>query len=228
MRTLMLRLNNMLRLARLRELFRAIDQYCKGEILDVGGFDFFQEIAKRPKVNFSSWTSLELEKNSISFSDARYKSFVGDGENMQFPSGSFDTILNIQVLEHTFNPTKMLSEIERVLKPGGYGIFVIPQSSLMHAPPVHYYNFTKFWIAKAMKVAGLEIVELKALGGFWSTMASNFVLFFYKAFKSPYYSTIEDKRGLLFYFLLPIMAAYALISIPVCLFLSLSDLIEDP
>lgn len=47
--------------------------------------------------------------------------------NLPFESNSFDVILCNHVLEHIPEDKKALSELYRVLKPGGYGIFQVPQ-----------------------------------------------------------------------------------------------------
>ena len=47
--------------------------------------------------------------------------------NLPFADGSFDVILCNHVLEHIPNDTKAMQELYRVLKPGGWGIFQIPQ-----------------------------------------------------------------------------------------------------
>ncbi|SHG86770.1 class I SAM-dependent methyltransferase [Flagellimonas flava] len=47
--------------------------------------------------------------------------------NLPFESNSFDVILCNHVLEHIPNDTKAMQELFRVLKPGGWGIFQIPQ-----------------------------------------------------------------------------------------------------
>ncbi len=44
---------------------------------------------------------------------------VCDIENIPFTDNSIDFIINIAVLEHVFNPEKVVSEIFRILKPGG-------------------------------------------------------------------------------------------------------------
>ena len=41
-------------------------------------------------------------------------------------------------------------------------------------------------------------------------------------------TTAENRRGPLFYLLLPVMCLYAAVSVPVCLLLSLGDLSEEP
>ncbi|NNL83692.1 MAG: class I SAM-dependent methyltransferase, partial [Winogradskyella sp.] len=47
--------------------------------------------------------------------------------NLPFDANSFDVILCNHVLEHIPDDKKALSELFRVLKPGGYGIFQVPQ-----------------------------------------------------------------------------------------------------
>ncbi|RYC50942.1 class I SAM-dependent methyltransferase [Flagellimonas olearia] len=47
--------------------------------------------------------------------------------NLPFPDNAFDVILCNHVLEHIPNDTKAMQELYRVMKPGGWGIFQIPQ-----------------------------------------------------------------------------------------------------
>lgn len=47
--------------------------------------------------------------------------------NLPFENNSFDVILCNHVLEHIPDDTKAMKELYRILKPGGYGIFQIPQ-----------------------------------------------------------------------------------------------------
>jgi hypothetical protein len=94
--------------------------------------------------------------------------------------------------------------------------------------PRHYYNFTRFWIHEAMRQSSLEILELKPLGGVWSSMASHLFYFFLQSIRYPGMSTSDIKRNTFFYFLYPLMVLFALISIPICLILSFGDLTEEP
>ena len=47
--------------------------------------------------------------------------------NLPFEDNKFDIILCNHVLEHIPDDTKAMSELYRILKPGGWGIFQIPQ-----------------------------------------------------------------------------------------------------
>ncbi|MFA6003398.1 MAG: methyltransferase domain-containing protein [Elusimicrobiota bacterium] len=210
-------------------LFRALEEYSRGDVLDVGGWDFFSAVRKRPGIRFQTWTNLEERTETLFQSeDARYRSVIGDGEAMSFPDASFDTVLNIQVLEHTFEPIRMVREISRVLRPGGTAIFLIPQTAVLHQAPRYYYNFSRFWIQKALGLAGLEVIELRPLGGRWTSTASHLIHFFLHSFRAEGYSAPEYKRSVFFYLLFPVMCLYAAASVPLCLFLSLGDLTEEP
>ncbi len=100
----------------------------------------------------------------------------GDGCTLGIASSSVDTVVNIQVLEHVFEPILMVEEIGRVLRPGGHAMFLIPQTSTMQLAPHFHQNFSRFWIHGG---PGLELVELRPLGGIWSSMASHLVYFFF-------------------------------------------------
>jgi SAM-dependent methyltransferase len=47
--------------------------------------------------------------------------------NLPFDDASFDVIFCNHVLEHIPNDTKAMQEMYRILKPGGWGVFQIPQ-----------------------------------------------------------------------------------------------------
>jgi SAM-dependent methyltransferase len=47
-------------------------------------------------------------------------------EGLTFSDSRFDMLINSDVLEHVHDLDKALSEIKRVLKPGGYHVFTIP------------------------------------------------------------------------------------------------------
>ncbi len=52
----------------------------------------------------------------------------GLGEALPFPAGSFDLVIGLWVLEHLAEPERALSEIARVLAPGGHFIFLTPNA----------------------------------------------------------------------------------------------------
>lgn len=213
---------------RSRALFDALARHSRGDVLDVGGWDFFLTARERG-IPFERWTSLEPDRTRLlETDDARVRVVHGDGCAMELPDASFDTVLNVQVLEHVFEPIRMVNEIARVLRPGGHAIFLVPQTSTTHLAPHYYSNFSRFWLREALRRAGLEIVEMRPLGGLWSSMASHLVYFPMHAFRMSGMSSPDVTRNALFYVLLPFQLAYAVVALPICLVLSLGDLHEEP
>jgi len=210
-----------------RQLFQALRRFCRGSVLDVGGWDFYESAQSRG-VPFDSWTALDLsDKKPPTPTDPRIQFVVGDGCNISFADSQFDTVLSIQVVEHVFEPNRMVNELSRVLKPGGHLIMLVPQTSTIHMVPHHYYNFTRFWILESMRRNGMEEVDLKPLGGVWRSMASHLVFFFLQSVRYPGMTSPESSRNLAFYLLFPFMVLFALLAIPLCLLLSIGDLTEE-
>ena len=224
-------LNRLLYLARdLRsaKLYAALGRFCYGEVLDIGGWDFYLTAIRRG-VAHSNWTTLEPDADcALGIDDERFRLVEGDGCSMPFDDSSFDTVLCIQVLEHVFEPITMVQEIARILRPGGCAIVMVPQTANLHSAPHHYQNFTRFWLLSAMERAHLHIVELSPLGGAWSTTASRLVYLLLQSRGRGSVTYPEATRNLAFYLLLPVMWLFAAICIPICLFLSLGDLVEEP
>ena len=54
-----------------------------------------------------------------SYVDPRGKVVLGEGEALPFKPASFDRAVSVCVLEHTRDDSRVLSEVSRVLKPGG-------------------------------------------------------------------------------------------------------------
>lgn len=52
--------------------------------------------------------------------------FLTDGKTLPFPDNTFDKTLCSEVIEHLIDPSAVISEIYRVLKPGGTAVFTVP------------------------------------------------------------------------------------------------------
>ncbi len=82
--------------------------------------------------------------NVVNFEIAKYPStdVLGVGEVLPFKDNSFDAVISLAVLEHVKDPWRCVSEILRVLKPGGEIICCVPFLQPLHGYPHHYYNMT--------------------------------------------------------------------------------------
>ena len=155
--------------------------------------------SSKKKVTYKTWTVLESDKTHLSEPKQRgVRCIHGDGCNIEFKNNTFDTIVCIQVLEHVFEPIKLFKESVRVLKKGGYGILMIPQTGNLHGVPNHYQNFTKYWIIQVCKTENVELVEILPTGEFWSTHASRLFHTIFQIFGHKSYTYKKRKRNLLF------------------------------
>ncbi|MGY0575775.1 class I SAM-dependent methyltransferase [Bradyrhizobium sp. RDM12] len=84
---------------------------------------------------------------------------------MPFASGSFDTIISSDVVEHLWNPVGVMSELARVLKPGGKIILNTPFNYWVHEAPHDYFRWSRYAIEELAERAGLHVVERLSCGG---------------------------------------------------------------
>lgn len=88
-------------------------------------------------------------------------------ESLPFRRGSFDLVVNTQVLEHVRDPQTVLRELARVLKPGGRLFLTAPQGWPEHQVPHDYFRFTRFALRHLLESAGFTVEELAPLGGYF-------------------------------------------------------------
>ena len=107
-----------------------------------------------------SYQDLFPNRHTYDIDPTRLPDTVGDAHTLTFPDDSFEFILCTEVLEHLHTPYQAISEMRRVLKPGGTLIlttrFVFP----IHDAPHDYYRYTKYGLRHLFK--DWEIIELTA------------------------------------------------------------------
>jgi ubiquinone/menaquinone biosynthesis C-methylase UbiE len=97
---------------------------------------------------------------------------VSDITSIPEADGSFDVVMCVEVLEHVPHPANALSELARLLKPGGYLILTAPFCSLTHFAPYFYQTgysryFYEYWLEKL----NFEIVDLQYNGNYFEYLA---------------------------------------------------------
>jgi SAM-dependent methyltransferase len=88
-------------------------------------------------------------------------------------------------LEQLEEPEIALRECFRVLHPGGHAIYSIPFIWHVHEEPRDFYRYSKYGIKYLFEKVGFEIIEIKALSGFWVTFGQLFVYNLYRFNRGP-------------------------------------------
>ncbi len=151
----------------MREAMIDVAGYAKGRLLDAG-------CGTRPyQMIFENQVShdIGLEQDRIRYAKA---DVWGNVLALPFGKGSFDTVLSNQVLEHVPEPQQALTEMARVLRSDGHLILTAPHIWELHEVPHDYFRYTPYGLRYLAEKAGLEVVAIKALAGFWVTAGARF------------------------------------------------------
>lgn len=120
---------------RFEEVGRVIES--AGKVLDVGCADGTFSKVILDKSDASKLIAIDALKSSIDWAARHWKNekrmefMVADAHSLPFKTDSFDAVFCLEVLEHVYNPKKALHQFKRVLKKGGYGVFLVPSDSLL-------------------------------------------------------------------------------------------------
>lgn len=124
-----------------KRLIGKITDLNRGTILDIGsGTGYFAAIMKRAGWNAGG---IEINEKARNFS-IKHFGLVADPPDRitTYESNSFDCITLWHVLEHFHDPFKYISEIYRLLKPGGVCVVALPNSNSYDAK-----SYEQFWAA---------------------------------------------------------------------------------
>jgi len=91
--------------------------------------------------HFAKVLSLDIDAPAVEYAKSQFHKenltfMVGDALNIQFKDQSFDVAISSQVYEHVPDPEKMISELHRVLRPGGVCFFAAGNRIMWNEP--HY------------------------------------------------------------------------------------------
>lgn len=148
---------------------RRVAPHASGKLLDVGcGDKPYLEIF-RPHV--SEYLGIENEstfnKTAATLAGSQ-PDYLYSGDRLPFDDGSFDTVINVQVLEHTDRPQELIGEMARVLKRGGSLILAAPFSFRLHEEPHDYFRYSPHGLAAMCREAGLAVGHVEQVGSLWS------------------------------------------------------------
>lgn len=102
---------------------------------------------------------------------------LGSAEEMPFEDSSMDGLYSCWLLEHLSDPVAALAETRRVLRPHGYGLFIVPSVRSLTRGFYHDYThvrpFTSQSLAQIARAAGFERFHTEYL--FWTRGLRRFI-----------------------------------------------------
>lgn len=124
--------------------------------------------------------AIKFAQKSVRNTKISLKITCADAKSMPYESGIFDLVICTEVLEHCSGPEIIISECSRVLRPGGYAIFSVPNYFNLAGLVKRTYDLfhhnktwdawgnheagienltTPFWLNRVLNKSGFSIVE---------------------------------------------------------------------
>ncbi|MEW6500947.1 MAG: tetratricopeptide repeat protein [Thermodesulfobacteriota bacterium] len=140
---------------------RLVCQKLRGKVLSVGSGNDFDKEASLYREYFGNCTSYtRLDMNPLLFPD-----LVGDVQQLSeiIDDAAYDVVFSVWALEHVRDIEAALSEIHRILVPGGFFVFGLPFNMEYHSYPCDFHRFTKEGI-ETMLAGKFHIAQLNPVG----------------------------------------------------------------
>jgi SAM-dependent methyltransferase len=144
-----------------------LKKYVKGVTLDLGAGRLAWKFLVTKLASKYVTEDLRIENPDLHF--------VADATSLSVKNSVCDTVICFQVLEHADNPARILQELDRVLKTGGYALVSFPHLSYLHGEPDDYFRFTVHGF-KVLCPPEIEIKEVRIAGGLVSFAATPFFI----------------------------------------------------
>jgi SAM-dependent methyltransferase len=147
----------------------AAQRYAAGRMIDIGCGTKPWQGTFAPHVDEHIGVDHEATVHGLSRVDV-----IADAYSTPFDDCAVDTILMTEVLEHLETPERAFAECRRLLRPGGHLIATTPFSWPLHEEPRDFFRYSPYGLRHLTRAAGLQVVELRALSGIWSTLSLHF------------------------------------------------------
>jgi SAM-dependent methyltransferase len=96
---------------------------------------------------------------------------VADLSALPFRPDAFDACINVVTLEHVQEPSTVLSELFRTLKPGGRLLLVTPHEWEEHQEPHDYFRYTRYGLDMLLRRTGFDEIAITPVGGFFRLLS---------------------------------------------------------
>jgi len=156
--------------------------YKKDSVLDLGcsnGQHTLKTAKKCHRIIGLDYDKAQLDIARATAKDQKIKNAVFKSCNLEkklyFKSQTFDKVLCLDILEHVYHRKQLLTEIKRVLKPGGLAFIAIPNTGTSwkkiqkkvglnyYADPDHKIEYTLTEAKDKMRQIGFKILSLQPI-----------------------------------------------------------------
>lgn len=170
----------------LKEILKEIlPKYCEGDAVDVGAGHARYRVLIEPLC--VSYTTVDNMSSDVQFGEYQFTpDIISDVLTIPVADGSYDTAICTEVLEHVENPFKLVAELSRILKKGGYVIMSSGWMAPYHQEPKDYWRFSIDGYKALCEQSGLEFVEAVKKGGLFTAL-------FYSLYRNIELNTPKDK-----------------------------------
>ena len=135
--------------------YRLKEEFLEGRILDLGsgGDDRYSTFIPRSKDSVYELFDVKKGEVQVDF----------ESDRLPYETGTYDTILLLNVLEHIFNYSHLLTEVKRIKKSDGVLVGYVPFLHWYHADPHDYFRYTHESLEKILKNAGYTEVTIEKI-----------------------------------------------------------------
>lgn len=130
--------------------------------------------------NVSEYVGVDIETSGHNHADSVVDVYY-DGKTLPFEDGSFDNVVAFEVFEHVFNLDEVLTEIRRVLKPGGRLLFSVPFGWDEHERPFDFARYTTFGLRHILQQQGYSVDAIQRTNHFVAAVFQLASLYIYYA-----------------------------------------------
>lgn len=181
------------------EAIKEAKKYAKGKLVDIGcgTMPYRKELESQLEL----YVGVDHPQTSKLYSPKRRPDVLADASKLPFDKNTFDTALLLQVLEYVKSPHDVMNELVRVLKPGGILILTSPFLYPLHDIPYDRARYSEAFLKDLVHNSSLQIVKLKAQGGFLDFWLQSLNVFLLKKINN----ILADKKLISMILALPLM-----------------------
>jgi SAM-dependent methyltransferase len=145
--------------------FRYIPSWPAGIlVLDLGG----NKMRKRGRFDVAQ---LDLKVIYVNLATVKQPDVQVDAAHIPFAGNIFGAVICAELLEHVRHPQAVLSEVYRVLGPGGVVFITVPFLYRIHGDPYDFGRYTDHYWLTLLQELGFEQITIERQGLFFAVLA---------------------------------------------------------